>query len=293
MTTRKEGEAGRFERSLTLKAINVEERSIVHVITDSTIDRSQEIVDPNGVDKRNYDKNPVVLFGHNYRAVGDQIPIVGRAAWVKQEGESLIAKTIFSDATQLARDAWALAKEGLMPATSIGFIPRGIEAAMLEDVKDLNPSNRADYDPKAQVFIFRNWELLEYSLVPIPANPNAVERHALAKALDVTESDEVRGMLKAALDEKRICELEGCKEGMEQRMAATVDEVRLLLVDMEKRYEDRLAELAGALEQLTKHAEPPQAKTGGMTGTAITGEAAKAAVRDALAGVISRRRGRV
>lgn len=286
MTTRKEGEAGRFERSLGLKSVNVEERSIVHIITDSTIDRSQEIVDPKGVDKRNYEKNPVVLFGHNYRAVGDQIPIIGRAAWVKHEGEALIAKTIFSDATQLARDAWALAKEGLMPATSIGFIPTGIELAALEDVKDLSPSNRADYDPKAQVFIHRKWELLEYSLVPIPANPNAVERHALAKALDLTESDEVRGMLKAALDEKRLCELEECREKMPD-FAGMIEQLK-------NETDARVKELLAEIEELkSKQVEPIQPSTAGTVGVALTGEAAKATIRDAIAGAVSRKFGRV
>lgn len=285
MTKRKEGEAGRFERSIGIKSVNVEERSIVHVITDSTIDRSMEIVDPNGVDKRNYEKNPVVLFGHHYRAVGDQIPIVGRAAWVKHEGESLIAKTIFSDATQLARDAWALAQAGLMPATSIGFIPTGIELAALEDVKDLNPANRSDYDQKAQVFIFRKWELLEYSLVPIPANPNAVERRALSEALELTESDEVRGLLKAALQEKRLCELEACRENMPD-FAALVEQLR-------NETDARVKELLEKIEQLKREPEPIQTPPAGTVGSVITGEAAKAAIRDAIAGAVSRKRGRV
>jgi len=277
----KEGEAGRFERSIGIKSVNVEERSIVHVITDSTIDRSQEIVDPNGVDKRNYDKNPVVLFGHNYRAMGDQIPIIGRSAWVKQEGESLIAKTIFSDATPLARDAWALAKEGLMPATSIGFIPTGIELAALEDVNDLNPVNRGDFDPKSQVFIFRKWELLEYSLVPIPANPNAVERRALSQALDLSRSDEMRGLLKSALTEKRICELESCREKM--------PDIDAVIDGLKEEFAGREAALVAQIEEL-KTLMP---KTAGMTVETLTTDQARVLLSDAVDRVISRRRGRV
>lgn len=285
MTKHKEGEAGRFERPIGIKSVNVEERSIVHVITDSTIDRSREIVDASGVDKRNYEKNPVVLFGHNYRAIGDQIPIIGRAAWVRREGESLIAKTIFSDATQLSRDAWALAHAGLMPATSIGFIPNAIELSALEDVKDLSPSNRGDFDAKAQVFIHRKWELLEYSFVPIPANPNAVERRTLADALEVAESDEVRGLLKAALHEKRLCELEECREKM--------PDINALIAAIREENEAKVRELLEQIEQLKMKVEPILPKTVETTGGVITGDAARAAVRDAIAGVVSRKRGRV
>lgn len=286
MTQRlKEGEQGWFERLLGVKSVNVEERSIVHTITDTTIDRAQEIVDPNGVDKRNYEKNPVVLFGHNYRAMGDQIPIIGRAAWVKQEGESLIAKTMFSDATQLSRDAWALAQAGLMPAASIGFLPTGIELAALEDVKDLNPSNRGDFDSKAQVFIYRKWELLEYSLVPIPANPNAVERRALSEALDLTHSEEIRGMLKAALNEKRICELEECRDKM--------PDINALVAELKSLGETREAELLRQIQELNAKIQTLEPIPAGMAGKTLTRDEARALIESVVAGAISRKRGRV
>jgi len=42
------------------------ERSLTVTITTNAVDRSGDIVEPNGVNMKNFKKNPVVLMSHNY-----------------------------------------------------------------------------------------------------------------------------------------------------------------------------------------------------------------------------------
>lgn len=262
----------------TVKAVNEEEKSIVHVITDSTIDRSREIVDPNGADTKNFEKNPVVLFGHNYGGAwltgsSPNIPVVGRSAWVKRDGESVISKTIFADVTEISRDAWALAKGGFLPATSIGFQPIGdIEVMSLSELKDLSPSNRGQFNGEDKVGIWRKWELLEYSLVPVPANPSALERSLLSKMLETSESEFVRGILSNSLNEKRLCELEECREKMEEAMGI-------------ERYEALLKRI----EQLELKQEPEPGKVAKV----LTGEELKSFIRQNVGGAFRQATGKL
>lgn len=203
-------------------SVNESERTIVHTISSSIIDRYGEIVDPKGMVQENYAKNPVVLFGHNN---GDAwmsgspptIPVVGKSLWRKTQDERILSKTKFGESTDFMEDVWNLAKDGFLPATSIGFIPLAYEVKKLGEVSDLNPSNRAEFDKAMDVFIWRKWELLEYSLVPIPANPEALQN-----AFELARSKTMKGILSQIQLEQRLCDLEGCRKDMEVKVEQAV-----------------------------------------------------------------------
>lgn len=201
------------------KAVNEGERTIVHTISSSMIDRYGEIVDPAGMVETNYAKNPVVLFGHNngdawLSGAPPVIPVIGKSLWRKTQDEKILSKTKFGDSTDFMEDAWNLAKDGFLPATSIGFIPLAYEVKKLKEITDLNPSNRDGFDSSMDVFIWRKWELLEYSLVVIPANPEALQN-----ALERSSSRLMRSMINSEL---RLCTLEGCKKDMDEKLAGVI-----------------------------------------------------------------------
>jgi len=126
-------------------------------ISTEDVDRHGEIVKQDGLDTANFMKNPVVLFGHNSWA----LPI-GVCTEITQKDGKTIAKGVFASHTQ-AQGQRELYDMGLA-ATSIGFIVR-------------------DYDDESRTIT--KSELLEFSFVPIPANPNV---HAIREAgLDVAE----------------------------------------------------------------------------------------------------------
>lgn len=140
------------------------DNEIIGIASSESGDRDGEIIRQEGWDLKNFEMNPVLLASHNYY----EFPI-GRVTELKIEGGRLYFKAIFSEATQKAREAYAMVKEGVLNTFSVGFIPR-------------------QYDANDSSIITRA-ELLEISLVSVPANAEAVviakgmKENTLANAL--------------------------------------------------------------------------------------------------------------
>lgn len=130
------------------------ERRVKFTITTSAPDRERDVVSANGVDTTNFEKNPVVLFAHDYRSLP-----VGRCIQLQREGEKIVAVTEFAteDLNPQAERVFRMVKAGFLKAASIGFRP-------LEWV----------YDEERRGVNFQKVELLEYSIVPVPANAQAL-----------------------------------------------------------------------------------------------------------------------
>ena len=133
-------------------------RQIRVVASTPAVDRTGDSVDPSGVDLKNYLANPVVLRDH------DQTQIVGKAQIIHINGRLEAVVTFDPEGVSPEADkAYAQAKAGSLAAVSIGF--RVLEAA---------PNSSGGYR-------ISKWELLELSLVAIPANPETL---VICKAFD-------------------------------------------------------------------------------------------------------------
>jgi HK97 family phage prohead protease len=143
-----------FETELEVKAVGDNEIEIVG--STATRDRDDEVIVADGIDLRNYKKNPVVLPAHDYWQ-----PAIGRAKSVKLENGKLKFRIEFPEegVNPVADIYRKLYKSGFMKASSIGFIP-----------KEWN-LGKGDKDPRRT---FTKTELLEISLVSVPANPQAL-----------------------------------------------------------------------------------------------------------------------
>lgn len=121
------------------------------VITSEVVDRDGEIIALNGWDFENFMKNPVVLRGHNYR----DLP-VAKCTGLSIEGGKVVATGEFASAAAnpKAQQVRALYDDGFINAVSVGF-----------RVLQRNPANRT---------IIEKQELLEFSFVTVPANPEAL-----------------------------------------------------------------------------------------------------------------------
>jgi HK97 family phage prohead protease/HK97 family phage major capsid protein len=96
----------------------------------------------------NYLKNPVVLAFHDTsRPIGKTV-----SHEVDDKGLKITAKI-----SKIANDMIELIKDGILSAFSIGFV-----------IKE------ADFDPKSGVFFIKALELLEVSIVSVPANQSAL-----------------------------------------------------------------------------------------------------------------------
>lgn len=125
------------------------------------IDRSGDVVSATVWEKglENYVKNPIILAYHDYSKP------VGRMVEHRFDSKGLWIKARISSA---AEDVFKLVKDGVMTAFSIGF-------RILD----------AEYNQMAEVFLIKEIELHEISVVPIPCNQNTLFN--LSKAFDSAE----------------------------------------------------------------------------------------------------------
>lgn len=136
------------------------------VLSDDTVDRYGDIIDAKGWVLANFKKNPIALFGHS-----SNFPI-GTWANLRVEGGKLIGTLKLAARGTSARidELISLVEQGILRAVSVGFIPIKSEP--------INPDR--PYGPQKYV----KQELLETSLVSVPANPAAL---ALAKSLKISD----------------------------------------------------------------------------------------------------------
>lgn len=136
------------------------------VLSDATVDRFGDVVEPKGWDLGWFTKNPIALFGHS-----SSFPI-GTWSDVRVEGGKLLARlNLAAKGTSTRLDELiSLVEQGVLRAVSVGFIPRKSEP--MDPDKPYNGTR------------FLEQELLETSLVSVPANPAAL---AVAKSLNVSD----------------------------------------------------------------------------------------------------------
>ena len=129
------------------------ERTISFVGTSEDVDRDNEIVLVDGWDFDNFKTNPVVLWMHDYR----QVPI-GKVVGITKDNKNkrIFFDIYFSKTYPFSETILGLVKEGILSATSVGF-----------RVKDW------DYDEDRDLFVLKENELFEISIVTVPANPKA------------------------------------------------------------------------------------------------------------------------
>ena len=149
--------------------INKSERSTVDYISTKAVDRDGDIVVPNGAILDHYRKNPVVLFGHNY----NDLPI-GKSLWIKKDEKGLISKTQYAK-HQKAEDIFQYRSDGFPMAKSIGFIPLSVVEEADFDGLDLKALELTKEDLKGASRVYPEWLMLEYSDVPVPSNPEALQ----------------------------------------------------------------------------------------------------------------------
>lgn len=150
-----------------------DERALVVKITSPHPDRSGDVVVPKGGKLENFLKNPVVLFGHDYWS-----PPIAKAAELSVSDEGILAKVQFptKGTSDFADMIYELYLQGIMNAWSIGF------RAIREKIEILAEGGRK----------FNEWELFEFSAVPVPAHPEALtllrsagyDDQFISKALD-------------------------------------------------------------------------------------------------------------
>lgn len=150
----------------SIKKVGKAKKSRVYQFTVSTEspDRDHDVIKSDGWRLGNYQKNPVVQWAHDYH----ELP-VGKSLSISSVPGKLISTCEFAtkDMNPMAECVYQMVDKGFLNATSVGFNP----------IKFNLNADRQGMD-------FSEHELLEYSIVPVPANPEALI-HARSAGVDL------------------------------------------------------------------------------------------------------------
>lgn len=132
-------------------------RTLTFVISTPSVDRMGDTIAVEGWKLDQFRKNPVVLWAHD----SGSLP-VAKASKVWIESGRLMATAEFtpSGMARFNDTVFDMLKAGFLNATSVGFAP--LKYAFTDD-----PQRRYGID-------FLEQELLEFSVVPVPANAEAL-----------------------------------------------------------------------------------------------------------------------
>lgn len=159
---------------------NDETRTYTFRASSPAVDRQGEVIDQAGWDLASYRANPVILDSHKYSSIDD---IIGRATRVEVMPDGLEVDVQFAD-TDKGQMADRLVAEGFLKTVSVGF--RSMQR---------RPGQRA-----GEPVTHTRMELLEVSMVAIPANRDAVRLRGLED--DVTDETKAGRRLSKNSEEK-------------------------------------------------------------------------------------------
>lgn len=142
-----------------VKAVDTENLLVDFTISTDSVDRYGDVVEASGWDLKNYKRNPVILFAHD--SVSPPIAkCIPKSLKIENGKLKATAQFMPRDLYDFSFMIFSMYQKGFMKATSVGFRP--LEWAFSEDK---NREMGVD---------FTKQELLEFSCVPVPANPEAL-----------------------------------------------------------------------------------------------------------------------
>jgi hypothetical protein len=165
-----------------------ETRTVEFVITNETKDRHGTVLDADGWIMDSYMKNPIVgyqhdVYGDSFFQSPDPDSVIAKSR-IFREGNQWIAAVTFEtpDINPKAEKIFRKTLFGTLSAASVGFMPieKGRWGQGEESVSGKNPT-----------YYYGRRELLEFSIVNIPSNPDAIRRRFEADDLkEIIESEQ-------------------------------------------------------------------------------------------------------
>jgi hypothetical protein len=139
-------------------------------------DRSGEIVLPKGcINMTEFIKqNPVVFYDHNWimGQGGEESLPVGKALTLSANDQGVLTTFRFSSLAEkdgeFANKVKALVDDDILKALSIGFIPKKF-VYNVDEIANIMKENSIPVE-ETPYAIITEWEILEYSIVGVPAN---------------------------------------------------------------------------------------------------------------------------
>lgn len=179
---------GRLTRAYDAKIDDVlpGERSVVARINTGIVDYYRTVIDPLGGDTHNFNRNGPVLWNHGKDAMRGTVPIGKGWVKVRSSERDIIGKTKFAadDFSQMIFDMY---EQEILKGFSVNVLPSEASPPSAEEI-------RGRPDLANCEMIYRRWNLIEYSAVALPGNPEAL---SLVVARGLTMPDDVRPLYEA------------------------------------------------------------------------------------------------
>lgn len=205
------------------------------VLSDNSVDRVGDVIEQNW-ELSAFRKNPIALFNH------ERDHVIGSWAGVRVDGNRLLGKLQLAaeGTSELVDTVRKLVAQKILRATSVGFQPVKKEK--------LNEQASEFWGP----FRFLKSELLEVSLVSVPANSNAV---ALARSLNLKPdlvgaifskpANEARAVTPASLPNATVQTTRATPMNISQTLASRIDAAQKNVLALR----DRLNEITSKSDQ--------------------------------------------
>jgi len=142
----------------------IENREAEFVISSESTDTYDTVFVAEGADFTRYEQNPIVAYAH--RTWSDDPDMILGTSEVRQEGKLTIAKVRFEDVdtNPLAEKVFKKIQRKTLRMASIGA-----------NILEWRYGDESKGENKNTIY-FTRWELLEWSIVPIGSNAEALKR---------------------------------------------------------------------------------------------------------------------
>lgn len=156
-----------------IRKVNEESRTITFVASDDTKDSAGTVLNQNNWDLRRFNSNGVIGYQHKVYGGWDDTDnpdnVIGKGYAYIEDGKLMVDITFEpEDINPLADKIYKKIQFGSLRAVSVGFLPIG--------------KGRFGEGEDAETYYFAGQELLEVSVVNIPANPNALKKSLEAES---------------------------------------------------------------------------------------------------------------
>lgn len=168
-----------------------DERTITFVASDSTRDSAGTVLNQDNWDLTRFNSNGIIGYQHKVYGGWDDTDnpdnVIGKGHAYVEDGKLMVDITFEpKEINELAEKIYQKVLFGSLRAVSVGFLPIG--------------KGRFGEGADAETYYFAGQQLLEVSVVNIPANPNAL-RKSMEAENDFLEAERKRILEEAKVEE--------------------------------------------------------------------------------------------
>ena len=168
-----------------------DERTITFVASDSTRDSAGTVLNQDNWDLTRFNSNGIIGYQHKVYGGWDDTDnpdnVIGKGHAYVEDGKLMVDITFEpKEINELAEKIYQKVLFGSLRAVSVGFLPIG--------------KGRFGEGADAETYYFAGQQLLEVSVVNIPANPNALRKSMEAES-DFLEAERKRLLEEAKVEE--------------------------------------------------------------------------------------------